>query len=94
MAAAREPVQHGAREQRGEVGREVVVEHRVGTAGRKEDGHVEVLQLAGDLVESIGRRVVAAEGDVPDEVGDRPPAGDGSVGRPQGGALGMVEPVS
>ena len=67
----REPVCRGVRKSCGQVGCEVVVEHRVARSPRQEDRSVDGRQPLGDFGQRRLRRVSGAQRNVGDEVGDR-----------------------
>ena len=70
VAGVRETVQHGVRQPRREVGREVVVEHRVVRAPGQQHRDGDLTQPIGDRGDGTFGRVAGVERDVSHEVGD------------------------
>ena len=86
----------GVRQPAREVGREVVVEDRVGCAPSEQHGYVEVVQACGDVGQRSFGGVSTAlfERDVADEIGDRGAAQRRRVGRSERGPVGPADLAS
>ena len=67
---------------RGEVEREIVVEHRIARTPRQQRGHRERTHRIGDMTDCSGRRMLRGERYIGDELRDRVPVLRVSVRRP------------